>query len=209
MMRAILALGLLLISASSAQAATITGTTWAEPEEYTVSYDARIEDGQVVRDPQTFTMHWDLSLDCTPGTEPGGDFEIFAANTGRIAATEDGEEWVIFDLEPKSFMASWQQASALDPWTSSGSMNITIVNEQASDVDRNITYFWAANPFISDACTGGQELDGELDFRNHTIFLPKVGGDDSDVIVDEPRNTPGAALPLILVGIALAAFKKR
>lgn len=211
MRAALWTLGLLLI-AGTAQAATLNGSTWAEPDGITVSYDLeRGDDGEWTRPEQTFTLHWDLTLECeVPTASPGSDFPIGVDGAGELAISQGDEKTIIFDLEPREVTAQWTRDGPTDAWNSEGTQTIRIVNEQASPIEQEIEYRWFANVNIPNADCAGNELDGGLDFQNHTIFLPKLeAGEPFDDEGPTTRGVPVAALPMGLALVGLAALKKR
>ena len=205
-MRTVLSLSFLLLVAGTAQAATLTGTTWAEPESVTVEYDQfardengdyiRNEDGSLQRVEQTFTLYWDMELQCTSMQSPGEPWEIFASNIGKLAMqnTATGEEAVIFDMEPKEIMVNWSRDSITEPWTAQGSAEIRIINEQIPEQGQEFEYQWAANAWIANSCyQEGWDESSSLDFQNHTIVLPGVGSDPGPSDDGPDTRTPSAS----------------
>ncbi len=212
-----------LLLVSGVQAASLTGTTWTDPEEMTVNYNqferdadgntVRNEDGSLKRVEQTFTVHWDLELECASMQDAGDPWEVFAANIGEIAMTDSktGEKAIIFDLSPDQVTVNWTRDGPLDNWHAEGSLQVTIVNEQASPTDRTLEYQWAANPWIANSCAS-EDFEYAPEFLNQTIFLPGVGfgpGDETGDGDDDANGTPAPVVPAALALVAVALLKKR
>lgn len=223
-MRVLLSLLLLLALAGSAEAVTLSGSTWADPEELTVAYDnfarnadgsyERNPDGSLQREPQTFTVHWDLELQCDiPTSSPGAALEVSPNGISFPGITEGGEQRRILDFEPRNFTVEWEREGGVGPWTTAGQQTITIVNEQAWGQENDMVhdYHWFANVEIQNRDCYGDGFEGGLEFRNQTIILPGVGGGEPFQEDDGPstRGVPAPAVPAALALIGLVALKKR
>lgn len=223
-MRILLPLLLMLALAGSAEAVSVTGSTWADPEELTVQYDnfarnadgsyERNPDGSLQREPQTFTVHWDMELQCDiPTASPGADMELSPNGISFPGISEGGEQRKLLDFEPRSFNVSWERDGGFGPWTAEGSMVITIINEQAWGMESDLVneYHWFANAEITNQECFGDGFEGSLDYQNQTLILPGIGGGDPYQEPDGPstRGVPAPAVPAALALIGLVALKKR
>lgn len=223
-MRFVLILIALLSLASTAQAVTVNGSTWTDPAEITVEYDKfqRDADGKFIKDsnntyvrePQTFTLHWDLELTCDLTTaSPGIGFVISPRDFNGVGITENGESRSLLRLSPNEFNATWERSGATGPWHSTGQEAVSIVNEQAwpFEKDHVTEYNWFANVEVRNGECFGNGFQGSLDFQNQTITVPALSGLEPFVPDQGPstRGVPAPAVPLALALVGLAALKKR